>query len=344
MKIKVPTIEELFDAGVHLGHQVRRWHPNAEPFIYEARENIHVINLEKTHEMLKEAAEFLYETAKEGEQIIFVGTKRQISELLEKEAEHSGALFVNQRWLGGTLTNFHVVNKNIDKLIRMRKKRAEGEYEMYTKKEQLLLDREIKKLEDSVGGLVGIKGLPGAVVVIDALREKTAVREAKRKDIPVVALLDTDTDPTGIDYPIPGNDDAIKSTSLILKTLSNAVEEGYEAFEKSKKASEEKAEKEAKKKSPDKKDKKDKTEAKEKAKKEEKKDSKKSKTKKDKSSFKKDYKDNEQKSESKKSKPKSKNKKDKKDKESSKESKESEKKQDKKSEEKSKKDKKSKKD
>jgi small subunit ribosomal protein S2 len=248
MKIKVPTIEELFDAGVHLGHQVRRWHPNAEPFIYEARDNIHVINLEKTHESLKKAAEFLYETAKKGEQIIFVGTKRQVAELLEKEAEHSKALYVNERWLGGTLTNFHVVKKNIDKLVRMRKKREEGEYEMYTKKEQLLLDREIKKLQSSVGGLVGIKGLPGALVVIDALREKTAVREARRKDIPVVALLDTDTDPTGVDYPIPGNDDAIKSTSLILKTLSNAVEKGYEDFEKSKKASEEKAEKEAKKK------------------------------------------------------------------------------------------------
>lgn len=236
MKIKVPTTKELFDAGVHLGHQTRRWHPKAEPFIYEARKNIHVINLEITHENLKEAAEFLFNTAKKGEEVIFLGTKRQVSDLIKIEAEHCNALYVNERWLGGTLTNFRVVKKNIDRLVSMKKKREEGEYDMYTKKEQLLLDREINKLERSVGGLVGMKGLPGALVVIDALREKTAVREAKKLDVPIVALIDTDTDPTGIDYPIPGNDDAIKSTSLILKVLSNAVEKGYEAHAKAAKA------------------------------------------------------------------------------------------------------------
>ena len=234
MKIKIPEIKKLFDAGVHLGHQVRRWHPKAAPFIYEARKNIHVIDLEKTHENLKKASEFLYETAKKGGQIIFVGTKRQIFELLKLEAKNSGALYVNQRWLGGTITNYHIVKNNIDKLVSMCKKRDAGEYSVYTKKERLLLDRKIEKLEKSVGGLVGIKGLPDAIIVIDARREKTAVREAKKRSIPVVALVDTDTDPTGIAYPIPGNDDAIKSVSLILRALSSAVEAGYASYEKSK--------------------------------------------------------------------------------------------------------------
>lgn len=246
MKVKIPTVKELFDAGVHLGHQLRRWHPAAEPFIYEARKNIHVINLEKTHENLEKAAQFLYETAKKGEQIIFVGTKRQVAELVKLEAQHAGALYVNDRWLGGTLTNYHVIKNNIDKLVSMKKKRDAGEYEMYTKKEQLLIDREIEKLEASVGGLVGLQGLPSALVVIDANKEKTAVSEAKKRDIPVIALVDTDTDPTEIDYPIPGNDDAIKSISLILKVLSNAVELGYEDHKKAEKSEKESAKKKEK--------------------------------------------------------------------------------------------------
>jgi len=237
-KTKVPEVVELFKANVHLGHQIKRWNPRMEPFIYEARRGVHIINLEKTHEGLKAAVEFLYNTAKSGKQIIFVGTKRQVLDLLRMEANHCGALYVNQRWLGGTLTNYSVIKNKIDKLANMRRNREEGDFDKYTKKERLLLDREIEKLENSVGGLSAIKGLPGALVVIDARREKTAVREANAKNIPVVALVDTDTDPTGVAHPIPGNDDAIKSVSLILRTLSSAIEKGYADFEKESEKSE----------------------------------------------------------------------------------------------------------
>jgi small subunit ribosomal protein S2 len=232
MSIKTPSVKELFDADVHLGHPVRRWNPKMEPYIYDVHNGSHIINLEKTQEKLEEATNFLFEVGKNKGQVIFVGTKKQISEMLQKEAEAIGALYVVERWLGGTLTNYSVIKERIDTLVQMRKKRDAGEYDMYTKKEQLLLDREITKLEISVGGLVGIRGLPQALVVIDAHREKTAVREAKKRDVPVVALIDTDTNPEGIDYVIPGNDDAIKSISFITKTLVSALEEGYKAAEK----------------------------------------------------------------------------------------------------------------
>lgn len=246
-KIKVPQVKELFDADVHLGHLVRRWHPSAEPFIYTVHKDIHIINLEKTQEVLQEASDFLYETAKEGGQIIFVGTKKQVADIVKNEAQNSGCFYVTERWLGGTITNFRVIKSNIDKLVRMKKQREEGKFEMYTKKEQLMLDREIEKLEASVGGLVGLESIPDAIVVIDARREKTAVREAKKRDVPVVALIDTDTDPAGIDYPIPGNDDAIKSIALILKTLSSATEKGREDYLKAAKKAEEKTEEDDKK-------------------------------------------------------------------------------------------------
>ena len=231
-KIKVPSVTDLFKADVHLGHQIRRWNPRMEPFIYESRKGIHIINLEKTHECLQAAAEFLYAVAKEGKQIIFVGTKRQVVDLIKTEAIYCGSMYVNQRWLGGTITNYSVIKNKIDKLANMDRKRKEGEFEKYTKKERLLLDREIEKLENSVGGLSDIKGLPAVLVVVDGRREKTAVHEANMKNIPVVALVDTDTDPEGIAYPMPGNDDAIKSVSLILRTLSVAIEKGSIDFAK----------------------------------------------------------------------------------------------------------------
>jgi len=203
-----------------------------EPYIYTVRKNIHIIDLEQTEELLKKAADFLFETAAQGGQIIFVGTKRQASELIKKEAERCGALHVTQRWLGGTITNYRVIKKNIDKLVEYMRKREVGEFDKYTKKERLLLDREIDKLQASVGGLIGLSGKPAAVFVIDAKREKTAVREAIRYNIPVVALIDTNSDPTGIKYVIPGNDDAIKSIVLVLKCLADAVKEGYEEYAK----------------------------------------------------------------------------------------------------------------
>lgn len=238
-KIKLPKVEELFDAGVHFGHQVRRWNPNMEKFIFAQRSGIHIIDLDETHKGLESAVEFLKETASEGGQIIFIGTKRQAKDIIETEAQRSGALYVSDRWLGGTITNFRVIRKNIDKLVDLKNKKETGGLDMYTKKERLLIDRQIEKLERSVGGIVGLQGKPAAIFVVDARREKTAVKEANVAGLPVAALIDTNSDPENIQYPIPGNDDAIRSISMITKVVADAVEEGYAAYAK-------KAEKEAK--------------------------------------------------------------------------------------------------
>ena len=230
-KYKTPTIKELINAGVHFGHQVKRWNPKMEPYIYTTRKNIHVIDLETTEELLKEAADFLYEIASKGEKIVFVGTKKQARDIIKIEAKRSGAMYVTERWLGGTVTNFGVIKKNnINKLIDLKKKREQGELDMYTKKERLMIDREIEKLEKFVGGLTNLRKIPEAIFVVDSRREKTAVREAAVAKIPVVALIDTNSDPTGIAYPIPGNDDAIKSIACIVKCLSDAIEQGYKVY------------------------------------------------------------------------------------------------------------------
>lgn len=234
-KVKTPKIEELLAAGVHFGHQVRRWYPKMEKYIYTVKKNIHIIDLEQTEANLKDAAEFLYDTAKNGGQVILVGTKKQARDIIEIEAKRSGALFVTERWIGGTVTNFKVIKKNIDKLLSLIKRKEAGELEKYTKKERLLMDREIEKLQRYVGGIASLKGVPSAVVVIDTKREKTAIREANSFKVPVVALVDTNSDPSGVKYVIPGNDDAIKSIALILQTLGNAIEEGYKEFERVKK-------------------------------------------------------------------------------------------------------------
>lgn len=232
-KYELPKIEELLGAGVHFGHQTKRWHPDMEPYIYTVKRNIHIIDLEDTERLLKEACDFLYNVAKSGKKVIFVGTKKQAVEATEIEAKRSGALYVNERWLGGTLTNMSVIkNNNTEKLVELKRQKEAGELSMYTKKERLLIDREIERLERFVGGIVGLKNLPGAVFVIDSRREKTAIKEAKASKVPVVALVDTNCDPEDIDYIIPGNDDAIKSIAVILKALGNAVEAGYADYSK----------------------------------------------------------------------------------------------------------------
>jgi small subunit ribosomal protein S2 len=245
MKYKTPKTEELFDCGVHIGHQARRWHPKMEKYLFSSENKIHIFDLEQTEELLKQACEFLFETAKKGGQIIFVGTKRQASAPTKEAAIKSGALYMNERWLGGTITNFKMIKKNVEKLVGFIKKREDGSLQKYTKKERLLIDREIEKLEKYVGGIVNLKGTPAALVVIDPRKEKTAVREAVRSDLPVVALIDSNSDPSLITYPIPGNDDAIKSINLIINTLASAVEEGYKEFAKAGTDAEEKAIKDA---------------------------------------------------------------------------------------------------
>jgi len=260
-KYKLPKIEELFDAGVHFGHQVRRWNPNMEKYIFAQRSGIHILDLELTHDALKEAADFLYEVASKGGQIVCVGTKRQASEIVKNEATRAGALYVSDRWLGGTITNYKIIRKNMDKYVDYMTKREQGEFEKYTKKERLLLDRAIAKLERAVGGIVTLQGKPDAVFIVDTRREKTVVREAISAGVPIVALLDTNCDPREVDYVIPGNDDAIRSIAIVMKVVADAIEAGYEqyakntekeklekekALEKAKKEEEKKTEKEAK--------------------------------------------------------------------------------------------------
>ncbi|HXK52864.1 30S ribosomal protein S2 [Candidatus Nomurabacteria bacterium] len=229
---KLPKVEDLFSAGVHFGHQVRRWNPAMSEYIYDTRRNVHIIDLQKTHAKLEEACDYLYDLASKGEKIIFVGTKRQAKEMLEVEAKRCGALFVSERWLGGIITNFQEVKKNIDRFLMHIRKMESGEYQSYTKKERLLIERKIEKLRKAIGGLVGLHSSPAALFVIDSKREKTAIREAKASGVKVVALVDTNSNPRDVDYVIPGNDDAIKSVALILNAVSDAIEAGYKVFEK----------------------------------------------------------------------------------------------------------------
>ena len=231
-KLKLPKDKDLLDAGVHFGHQVRRWHPNMEQYIYSVQKNIHIIDLEDTETLLKEACEYLYELASTGSPIIFVGTKRQAKEVIKNEATRCGASYVNERWLGGTMTNFGTIRKNIKRYIDLLRQREEGELAKYTKKEQLLIDRNIQKLELSIGGISSLNRVPDAIVVIDAKREKTAIREASVAGVKVVGLVDTNTDPTDIDYVVPGNDDGIKSIALIVKAFADSVEAGYKDYAK----------------------------------------------------------------------------------------------------------------
>jgi len=233
-KYKLPKVEQLLEAGVHFGHQVRRWNPKMEPYIYSSRNNTHIIDLEQTEKGLKEAADFLYEVAKKGGQIILVGTKKQAREIITLEAKRAGALYVAERWLGGTLTNYKVIRKNADKLLSFLRRRDNGDLASYTKKERLLIDREIEKLEKYYGGIVTLRGMPQAVFVVDIKREKTAVSESLTAGVPIVGLVDTNSDPTGIGHVIPGNDDAIKSIAFIVKVIADAIEAGYKDFAENK--------------------------------------------------------------------------------------------------------------
>lgn len=223
----IPTLEEMLLAGVHFGHQKRRWHPRIEPYLYKQPGKIHIFDLAKTRESLSIAGEVLFETAKAGGSIIFVGTKRQAAEIVKKYAQDCGAFYVNRRWLGGTITNFDSVKQ---KLLRLNKieegLKSGGQYGSYTKKERLDLSRELAKLEEGVGGLRNLKSNPKALFVVDVRRESTAVSEAKKRGIPVIAITDSNCSPDLVNYPIPGNDDSARSIELIIKAMSGAVKAG----------------------------------------------------------------------------------------------------------------------
>lgn len=232
MKKPVISLKELLEAGVHFGHQVRRWNPKMKLFIYCIKDNVHIFDLAQTARGLTEACEFVRSLGSEGKTLIFVGTKRQAKKIVEEEAVRCGANFASKRWIGGLLTNFEQVVKNIKKLADLEEKKKKGEFEKLTKKEQLLIDREFQRLKSFYGGLEGLEELPGALFVIDAKKQEGAVKEANKKKIPVVAVCDSNTDPGGIDFVVPGNDDAVKAIKLYCKLIADAYLEGRQKYQK----------------------------------------------------------------------------------------------------------------
>jgi small subunit ribosomal protein S2 len=217
-------LNELLEAGVHFGHQTRRWNPKMRGFIFGERNGIHIIDLRKTLDRLNRAQQAVRDVVLKGERVLFVCTKRQLRSVVEQEALRSGSYFVTERWLGGMLTNFQTIRKQIRRLKELERGQEENAFEFYTKKERLLLDRERLKLDKYFSGVKEMSRLPGAMFVVDARREVIAVREAHRLGIPVIAITDTNADPDLIDYPVPGNDDAIRSVGLIAKAIADAVE------------------------------------------------------------------------------------------------------------------------
>ena len=216
-------LEQLLEAGVHFGHQTRRWNPKMKPFIFTERNGIHIIALRKTLDRLKLAQQAAREVVLRGDKVLFVCTKKQLRSVIETEAEESGAFFVTERWLGGMLTNFQTIRKQIRRLKELERGQQENAFEFYTKKERLMLDRERLKLDKYLAGVKDMGRLPGAVFVIDAKREIIAVREAAKLGIPIIAITDTNADPDLIDFPVPGNDDAIRSVSLITHAIAESI-------------------------------------------------------------------------------------------------------------------------
>ncbi len=221
----MPSLQELLDAGTHFGHQTRRWNPRMRKFIFAERSGIYLIDLQKTMKQLEKATELLRSVALKGENILFVCTKRQLKAVVEAEARNASAHWVTERWLGGTLTNFQTIKKQIRRLRELEQSSADGDLGNYTKKEQLLFARERDKLSRNLEGLKNMGRLPGAIFIVDAKKEKIAIQEANRLGIPVVAIVDTNADPDVVTVPIPGNDDAIRSVSLITSALCEAIRE-----------------------------------------------------------------------------------------------------------------------
>ena len=222
----VVAMKQLLEAGVHFGHQTRRWDPKMAEYIFQARKGIHIIDLQKTSKKLDEAYEFLKEQAEEGKTVLFVGTKKQAQDCMKEAAEKCGMYYVNQRWLGGTLTNFTTIRKRIGRLLELEKMQEDGTFEVLPKKEVILLKKEMEKLEKNLGGIKEMTELPGVMFIVDPKKEKIGILEARKLGIPVVGLVDTNCNPEDLDYPIPGNDDAIRAVKLIADCMANAVIEG----------------------------------------------------------------------------------------------------------------------
>lgn len=216
------SVKELFEAGVHFGHQTKRWNPKMRPYIYGARSGIHIVDLDQTARLFKRAFDFLSETVARGGSVLFVGTKRQAQEIVREEARRAGMYFVTNRWLGGTLTNFRTIKGGLDRLRTLERMKEDGTYSQLPKKETVQLEKERARLEKYIGGLKGMGQVPQAIFVIDPAQETIAVSEAKRLGVPIVAITDTNCDPDMVDYVIPGNDDAIRSVRLITGAVADA--------------------------------------------------------------------------------------------------------------------------
>ena len=229
----VVAMKQLLEAGVHFGHQTRRWDPKMAEYIFQARNGIHIIDLQKTSKKLDEAYSFLKEQAEEGKTVLFVGTKKQAQECVKEAAQKCGMYYIDQRWLGGMLTNFETIRKRVQRLRDLETMQEDGTFNILPKKEVILLKKEMEKLERNLGGIKDMEKLPGVIFLVDPKKERIAILEAKKLGIPVVGLVDTNCNPEEVDYPIPGNDDAIRAVKLIADVMANAVIEGRqgESFE-----------------------------------------------------------------------------------------------------------------
>ena len=220
------TMKALLEAGVHFGHQTRRWNPAMKRYIFAVRNGIHIIDLQQTLSLLEEACSFISDVVAEGESVLLVGTKKQATDTISQEATRVGAFYIDQRWLGGTFTNFSTIQSRIDYLVQLEERKLKGQFQLLPKREALKLEEQIQRLNRSLGGIKAMTKLPGAIFVVDIGKEKIAVAEARRVGVPIVALVDTDCDPDLVDQPIAGNDDAIRSIRLITQRIADAVLEG----------------------------------------------------------------------------------------------------------------------
>ncbi|MCR5636335.1 MAG: 30S ribosomal protein S2 [Clostridiales bacterium] len=224
----VVSMKQLLEAGVHFGHQTRRWNPKMAEYIFTERNGIYIIDLQKTVKKLDEAYNFIRDVSMEGKSVLFVGTKKQAQDSVKEEAERAGAYYVNARWLGGMLTNFSTIKTRIARLKQLRAMSEDGTFDLLPKKEVIKLKLEIEKLEKFLGGIEDMRGVPGALFIVDPRKERIAVAEAKKLGIPIVAIVDTNCDPDEVDYVIPGNDDAIRAVKLIAGAMADAIIEGNE--------------------------------------------------------------------------------------------------------------------
>jgi len=229
--LELVTLQELISTGIHFGHRTKRWNPKMKKYIYGKKNGVHIIDLRQTQESLKRAYEAAVHIAEQGKGVLYVGTKKQARDVIREEALRAGAFYITERWLGGLLTNFNTLYTRVQRLRELEQMQEDGRWAMLPKKELVKYEREFIKLKKYFEGIKEMDRLPGLIFIVDTIKDATAVKEAKKMNIPIIAIVDTNADPTGIDYPIPGNDDSLRAISLVTRTISNAILEGRKGFE-----------------------------------------------------------------------------------------------------------------